>query len=72
MSKLLVLYPTVRTSVMNATIPMYDSSTKRLLTIEAQATVTEEVGIDRKFIVLSPDTYAQQCRFHMANLEHVL
>ena len=51
---------------------MYDSSTKRLLTIEAQATVTEEVGIDRKFIVLSPDMYAQQCRFHMANLEHVL
>ena len=43
MSKL--LYPTVPTSVMMAT-PRYASSTKRLLAIEVQATVTEEVGVD--------------------------
>ena len=55
MGKLLVLYPTAPTSVMIAAVPRYDSSTKRLLAIESQATVTEEVRIDQKCIVLSPD-----------------
>ena len=55
MSKLLVLYPTVPGSAMMTTMAMYHSSTKRLLAIESQATVTEEVGIDQKCIALSPD-----------------
>ena len=52
--QLLVLYPTVPTPPTMTETPMYDSSTRRLLEIEIQAAVTEEVGIDRKFNILTP------------------
>ena len=53
--QLLVLYPTVPPPPTMTETGMYDSSTGRLLEIEIQGAVTEEVGISRQFNILTPD-----------------